>query len=94
MPGGDDDPVRPRARDQRPHLRLGRGIVRDNQHRVSDLRQHRPVQPRPLLGPVRDVLTRHPQRPQQRVQRLTGLHRILVVAVQVDEQHPARKPAR
>jgi hypothetical protein len=31
--------VRPRARYQRPHLRLGRRIVRDNQHRVFDLRQ-------------------------------------------------------
>jgi len=34
------------------------------------------------------------KRPQQRVQGLARLHRLVVVAVQVDEQHPAGKPAR
>ena len=35
-----------------------------------------------------------PQRAQQRIQRLARLDRRVVVAVQVDEQHPAREPAR
>ena len=56
--------------------------------------QRRPVQSRPLLGLRRDVLTWHTQRAQQRVQRLPRLHRRLVIAVQVDEQHPAAEPAR
>ena len=34
------------------------------------------------------------KRPQQRVQGLARLHRLVVVAVQVDEQHPAGRPAR
>ncbi len=47
----------------------------------------------PFLGAGRDVLGGHSQRPQQRIQRLAGLDRGLVVPVQVDEQHPAAEPA-
>ena len=36
----------------------------------------------------------YPQRAQQRIQRLARLDRRVVIAVQVKEQHPARKPAR
>ncbi len=85
--------MRPGAGQQRPDLRLGGGIVGDNQHRPGDLSQHRPVQPGPLLCTGRDVLSCHPEGPQQRIQRLAGLNRHLVVTVQIDEQHPAAEPA-
>ena len=52
MPGGHQHPVRPRPRQQRPHLRLRRGVIRDHQHRLGDLRPAptgtaRPAPPRP-----------------------------------------------
>jgi hypothetical protein len=41
VPGGDQHLVRPGAGQQRPGLRLGRGVVGDHQHRLGDLREGR-----------------------------------------------------
>ena len=85
--------MRPSTWQQRLDLGFRGGIVADHQHRLGDLGEHRPVQPGPLLNRGRDLISRHPQRSQQRIQRLFRPHWRLVVAVQVDEQHPSAEPA-
>ncbi len=91
VPRRHDHPARRRPRQQRPHL-VGRGgVVQHQQHPPA---RHQRAQHRALLVRVRrDLVRRHPERPQeprQQVHLVRG--RSQRVSAQVDVQLPVREP--
>ncbi|CAM5518479.1 hypothetical protein STENM36S_05154 [Streptomyces tendae] len=86
VPAGDQHTAPAATGQQRPHLRVGTGVVQHDQHPAVG--EHAPVQRHPFLQVAGDLLARHPQGTQETAQHVVRGDRlvVLVVPAQVREE--------